>query len=58
LRQRQWYLEAILDIKLLTTPRLAPELAKRFQAMAPMVNFLNRPFAHRPKAKRMPFMDF
>jgi uncharacterized protein (TIGR02453 family) len=58
LRHRQWYLEAILDIKLLTTPRLAPELARRFEAMAPLVNFLNRPFARQPKAKRMPFMAF
>jgi uncharacterized protein (TIGR02453 family) len=58
LRQRQWYLEAILDIKLLTTPRLLPELARRFEVMAPFVSFLNRPFAHTPKPRKMPFMAF
>jgi uncharacterized protein (TIGR02453 family) len=58
LRHRQWYLEAILDIKLLTTPRLASELARRFESMAPFVDFLNRPFAHKKERKRMPFMAF
>jgi uncharacterized protein (TIGR02453 family) len=58
LRHRQWYLEAILDIKLLTTPRLVSELARRFEGMAPLVNFLNRPFTRQPKTKRMPFMAF
>jgi uncharacterized protein (TIGR02453 family) len=58
LRRRQWYLEAILDIKLLTTPRLLPELARHFEVMAPLVQFLNRPFAHKPKPKKMAFMVF
>lgn len=58
LRHRQWYLEATLEIKLLTTPRLVPELARRFELMAPFVNFLNRPFAHKEKPKRLPFMAF
>jgi uncharacterized protein (TIGR02453 family) len=58
LRHRQWYLEAILDIKLLTTPRLAPALAKRFEAMTPFVNFLNRAFSNKAKPNRMPFMAF
>jgi uncharacterized protein (TIGR02453 family) len=58
LRHRQWYLEAILDIKLVTTARLAPELGKRFEAMAPFVTFLNRPFQHNIKPRRMPFMAF
>jgi uncharacterized protein (TIGR02453 family) len=58
LRRRQWYLEAVLDIKLLTTPRLVPELARRFAAMAPMVVFLNRAFAENSKARKMMFMGF
>ena len=58
LRQKQWYLESTLDIKLLTTPKLVPELARRFAIMAPMVEFLNRPFAHKEKRKKMPFMAF
>ena len=58
LRRRQWYLESILDVKLLTTSRLVPELARRFEAMAPMVVFLNRAFAEKPKARKMMFMGF
>jgi uncharacterized protein (TIGR02453 family) len=58
LRQKQWYLESTLDIGLLTTPRAVPELAKRFAVMAPMVEFMNRPFAQKEKRKKMPFMAF
>lgn len=58
LRQKQWYLESTLSIGLLTTPRVVPELAKRFAVMAPMVEFLNRPFAQKEKRKKMPFMAF
>jgi uncharacterized protein (TIGR02453 family) len=58
LRRKQWYLESTLDIGVLTTARLVPELAKRFAVMAPMVEFLNRPFAHKEKRKKMPFMAF
>src|ERR1041385_5256082 len=31
LRQKQWYLESTLDIKMVTTPRLVSELARRFE---------------------------
>ena len=58
LRHTQWYLETVLDIKLLTTPRLLPELARRFEAMAPFVEFMNRPFAQKQKPKKMLFMAF
>ena len=58
LRRKQLYLEATLDIGLLTTTRVVPELAKRFAVMAPMVEFLNRPFAQKEKRKKMPFMAF
>ncbi|HEU4416072.1 MAG TPA: DUF2461 domain-containing protein [Candidatus Angelobacter sp.] len=59
LRRKQWYLETKLDIKLLTSPKLVPELAARFAAMAPMVEFLNRPFAQKQQAKKkMLFMAF
>jgi uncharacterized protein (TIGR02453 family) len=58
LRHRQWYLESILDIKLLTTSRLVPELARRFEAMAPMIVFLNRAFAEKPKVRKTFFMGF
>jgi uncharacterized protein (TIGR02453 family) len=58
LRQKQWYLESTLPISVLTTPRVVPELAKRFAVMAPMVEFLNRPFAHKKAPKKMLFMGF
>jgi uncharacterized protein (TIGR02453 family) len=58
LRRRQWYLESTLDIKLLTTPRLLPALARSFALMAPFVEFLNRPFAKKQKLKKMMFMSF
>ena len=59
LRHRQWYLEATFDIKLLTTSRLVPELARHFELMAPFVEFLNRPFANRrPKQSKTMFAMF
>jgi uncharacterized protein (TIGR02453 family) len=58
LRHKQWYLESALPISVLTSSRLVPELAKRFAVMAPMVEFLNRPFARKEKRKKMPFMAF
>jgi hypothetical protein len=33
----------MLDPALATTPRLLPEIVSRFRAMAPFVEFLNRP---------------
>jgi len=58
LRQKQWYLESTLPISLLTTSRVVPELAKRFAVMAPMVEFMNRPFAQKKAPKKMLFMGF
>jgi uncharacterized protein (TIGR02453 family) len=58
LRQKQWYLEGSLDLRLLTSPRLAQELARHFEIMAPFVGFMNRPFVGKKKAARMPFMAF
>jgi uncharacterized protein (TIGR02453 family) len=58
LRHRQWYLEARLDIKLVTTKRLVPEMARRFEVMAPFVDFLNRPLARKQQRKKMQLMSF
>jgi uncharacterized protein (DUF2461 family) len=58
LRHKQWYLEAILDVRLVTSPRLVPEIVKRFELMAPFVDFMNQPFTQRQKAKKMPFSVF
>jgi len=58
LRRKQWYLEATLEPELLTSPRLLPELAKHFEIMAPMVEFLNRAIVKKAKPKKMAFMAF
>jgi uncharacterized protein (TIGR02453 family) len=58
IRHRQWYLEANLNHKLLATRKLLPELVRTFKLMAPFVEFLNRPFAQKPKARKLDFMDF
>jgi len=58
LRHRQGYLESMLDIKLLTTPRLLPAVVRDFALMAPFVEFLNQPFVKKQKPKKMMFMSF
>ena len=55
LRHRQWYLESMLDIKLLTTRRLLPELSRHFEVMLPFVEFMNRGFGRKQKPKKMLF---
>ncbi|HEY6352342.1 MAG TPA: DUF2461 domain-containing protein [Candidatus Angelobacter sp.] len=58
LRRKQWYLEATLEPGLLTSPRILPELAKHFEIMAPMIEFLNRAIVQKAKPKKMAFMAF
>src|ERR1700694_490639 len=58
LRRKQWYLEAILDIRVVTSPRILPELVRRFEIMAPFVEFMNQPFAQKQKPRKMPFSVF
>ncbi len=43
IRYKQWYFDALLDPKLATTPKLYGEIVKRFRAMMPFIDFLNRP---------------
>jgi uncharacterized protein (TIGR02453 family) len=43
IKMKQWYWWVELDSKLATSPKLKVEVVKRFRAMAPMVEFLNRP---------------
>lgn len=45
LRRRQYLLFANLDAALIPTPKLYRELARRFEVMAPFLEFLNRPLA-------------
>lgn len=52
LRGKGWGFEALLSSSLVTTPKLVPELVKRFRAMAPFLEFMNQPLikpAHKPK---------
>ncbi|HTB13966.1 MAG TPA: DUF2461 domain-containing protein [Bryobacteraceae bacterium] len=43
IKMKQWYWWVELDLALATSPKLKGEIAKRFRAVAPMVEFLNRP---------------
>ena len=53
LRHKQLYYYVVLDPALATSPRLLPEVVRRFRAMAPMVDFLNAPLqANRQRAFR------
>jgi uncharacterized protein (DUF2461 family) len=54
LRRKQWYVVSMLDVDLLSTERLLPTLVKHFEAMAPLVEFLNQAFGHRPKPGKEP----
>ena len=43
LKRKQWYFYTTLDVGLAETPKLVPELIKRFRAMLPVVGLLNTP---------------
>ena len=43
IRMKQWLYWVELDATLATTPRLLPELVKRFRAAAPVIAMLNAP---------------
>jgi uncharacterized protein (TIGR02453 family) len=58
LRQKQWYLEKNLDVRLVTSPKLLSELASHFEIMAPMVEFLNQAIVRKPKPQKMMFGGF
>lgn len=49
LRGKQWYLESICDAKLLSSPRLLPEVVKHFRTMLPLVEFFNQPLIAQQK---------
>lgn len=50
LRMKQWLYFVELDLKLATTPKLLPELIKRFKSVAPVVRMLNAPLARSASA--------
>lgn len=43
LKMKQWYYGAKLDAALATTPKLLPELIRRFRAMMPVLEELSKP---------------
>src|SRR4029077_15274556 len=51
IKMKDWILDANLDPSLGTTPRLYREIADRFRAMAPLIDFLNRPLLARKPPK-------
>ncbi len=53
IRMKQWLYWVELDAKVATTPRLLPELLKRFRVAAPVIAMLNAPLRkNEPKAAR------
>jgi uncharacterized protein (TIGR02453 family) len=58
LRHKQWYVVAMLDVALLSTDKLLPTLVSHFEAMAPLVEFLNRPLSLMRKPKKLLFRSF
>jgi uncharacterized protein (TIGR02453 family) len=46
---RQWGFSAKLPAATATSPTLVKEIAKRFEAAAPLLNFLNAPLAAKPR---------
>ena len=49
IRMKQWLYWVELDAHLATTPRLLPELVKRFRAAALVITMLNAPLAKAPR---------
>ena len=58
LRHKQWYLETTLPAEVLTSLRLLPELARYFEIMAPMIEFLNSAIVRKRKPEKMMFAAF
>jgi len=51
IKMKDWILDTTLDPSLGTSPRLYKELADRFRAMTPLIEFLNRPLLAKKPAK-------
>jgi uncharacterized protein (TIGR02453 family) len=51
IKMKDWILDTTLDASLSTTPQLYREVADRFRAMTPLIEFLNRPLLARKPAK-------
>jgi uncharacterized protein (DUF2461 family) len=50
IRMKDWIFEVKLDAEMATTPELFAAVLERFRAMAPLVEYLNRPLlARKPR---------
>ena len=47
IRRKAWFFAAEMEAKIAESPRLLPEIVKRFRAGAPMIEMLNRPLLGR-----------
>ncbi len=51
IKMKDWILDASMDASMATSPKLCGEIAARFRAMAPLIQFLNRPLSGRKPSK-------
>jgi uncharacterized protein (TIGR02453 family) len=51
IKMKDWILDVALDPSLATTPQLHSEIVARFRAMAPLIQYLNRPLIARKPAR-------
>lgn len=51
IKMKDWILDATLDPSLAASPKLHGEIRERFRAMAPLIEFLNRPLLARKPPK-------
>jgi uncharacterized protein (TIGR02453 family) len=57
IKMKQWYWWVELDPALVTSPKLKAEIIKRFKAIAPMVEMLNKPLLQK-RAAPAPFSKY
>jgi uncharacterized protein (TIGR02453 family) len=58
LRGKQWYLENTVDAAIVASPKLLPQLVQHFEAMLPMIEFLNQAFVRKSKPQKMKMFAF
>jgi uncharacterized protein (TIGR02453 family) len=51
IKKKDWILDVTLDASLATTPKLYREVLDRFRALAPLIEYLNRPLLGRKPPK-------
>ena len=47
IKKKDWILDVTMDAKMANSPALYREIAERFRAMAPLIDYLNRPLLRR-----------